>query len=266
LVEELGKFGPKISQVERRNSHPVITVRNLRKHYRKVEAVCGVSFDVLPGQVLGLVGPNGAGKTTTMRIIAGIIPPTSGKIEVAGYDILNQPLAAKKVLAYVPDDPALFGSLTVYEHLLFSARAYGISDFADSAEHLMRRFEIYGRRDSLAAELSRGVRQKVAICSAYIHEAKVILFDEPLTGLDPHGIRVLKESIRERAAAGGAFVVSSHLLSLIEDLCTDLLVLHNGRALFSGSLSAARALASRGIGEATLEETFFHIICGTVES
>jgi ABC-2 type transport system ATP-binding protein len=244
----------------------VIRVHTLHKRYRTVEAVRGLTFELLPGQILGLVGPNGAGKTTTMRAIAGIIPPTDGVIEVAGHDVRTAPLEANQALAYVPDDPALFGSLTVYEHLVRAARAYDIADYQTRAEDLLRQFQLSDRRDTLAQELSRGARQKVAICAAYIHNAKAILFDEPLTGLDPHAIRTMKASMRERAAAGAAFIVSSHLLSLIDDLCTHLLVLHQGQALFTGTVDDARALASQSAKTATLEESFFHIARDAVES
>jgi ABC-2 type transport system ATP-binding protein len=244
----------------------MITVSQLYKHYQNVDAVRGLSFDVLPGQILGLIGPNGAGKTTTLRAIAGIIPITKGEIEVAGHNVQVAPIQAKRALAYVPDDPALFGSLTVYEHLVLAARAYDITDYHAQAESLLRQFQLSDRRDTLAQELSRGARQKVAICAAYIHDAKAILFDEPLTGLDPHAIRTMKTSIRQRAAAGAAFIVSSHLLSLIEDLCTHLLVLHRGQALFSGTVDDARALASQSATAATLEESFFHIVRDAVES
>ncbi len=144
----------------------MIVVRNLHKRYRNVEAVRGLSFELLPGQILGLVGPNGAGKTTTMRAIAGIIPATSGTIEVAGHDVHTAPLEAKKALAYVPDDPALFGALTVYQHLALAARADAIADYQMRAEDLLRQFQLSDRRDTLAQELSRGARQKVAICAA----------------------------------------------------------------------------------------------------
>lgn len=244
----------------------MIVVRNLEKQYGEVHAVRGLSFTVPPGQILGLIGPNGAGKTTTMRIIAGIIPPTSGTVSVAGRDIRRQPLEAKAALAYVPDDPALFGALTVYEHLVLAARAYGVKDYAQRAEQLLERFHLADLRDKLAEALSRGARQKVAICTAYIHDAPAVLFDEPLTGLDPHAIRTMKESIREQAALGKAFIVSSHLLSLIEDLCTHLLVVHKGQALFAGTVAEGRALACGSTAAASLEETFFRIIRDSVAS
>lgn len=241
----------------------MIRVQDLHKHYGPTTAVGGLSFEVLPGQILGLVGPNGAGKTTTLRSIAGIIPPTRGRLEVAGYDVALESLLAKARLAYVPDDPKLFDALTVHEHLLFAARAYGVSDFGAEAERLLEQFELTEQRDTPAQALSRGMRQKVAVCAAYIHDAHAILFDEPLTGLDPHGIRTMKTSIRTRAAEGAAVMVSSHLLSLIEDLCTHLLVLHRGRALFHGPLNEARMAAAGETAQATLEDAFFRIMAET---
>jgi ABC-2 type transport system ATP-binding protein len=238
----------------------LIRVQDFHKHYRGTVAVAGLSFEVRAGQVLGLVGPNGAGKTTTLRAITGIIPPTRGVLQVGGHDVQSDPLAAKQMLAYIPDDPALFGSLTVYEHLLFSASAYGVTGHVQKAQLLLEQFEIADRRDTLAQEVSRGVRQKVAICAAYMHDAQAILFDEPMTGLDPRGIRIMKDSIRQRASGGAAVVISSHLLSLIEDLCTHLLVLDKGRCLFSGPMTDARALARVGDREATLEEVFLRIV------
>jgi ABC-2 type transport system ATP-binding protein len=234
----------------------VIHVLDYHKSYRDSVAVEGLTFDVQPGQILGLLGPNGAGKTTTMRAIAGIIPPTRGRLLVAGHDVVTDPVAAKQQLAYVPDDPKLFDALTVWEHLQFSAAAYRVPNFQAEAIRLLEQFELTPKRDALAQELSRGMRQKVAICAAYLHSPAAILFDEPLTGLDPHGIRQMKESVRQRAAAGAAVVVSSHLLDLIGDLCTHLLILHRGRRLYFGPVADARA-AIGSDADASLEEVFF---------
>jgi len=194
---------------------PVILVRNLAKRYGKTVAVADVSLEVREGEIFGLIGPNGAGKTTTMRAIAGIIPPTLGQIVVAGRDVRVDPVGAKRALAYVPDDPKLFEALTVWEHLRFVASAYRVEKFEAHAEWLLGQFELTEQRNKMAGELSRGMRQKVAICCAYLHRPAAILFDEPLTGLDPKGIRVMKESVRQIAAAGAAVVVSSHLLALV---------------------------------------------------
>ena len=190
----------------------MIEVEDYHKTYRETVAVAGLSFEVAAGTILGLVGPNGAGKTTTLRALAGIIRPTRGRLSIAGHDVVHDSLAAKRELAYIPDDPKLFDALTVWEHLEFIASAYRVADFAPKGEALLQQFELVEKRRTMAQELSRGMRQKVAICCAYLHDPKAILFDEPLTGLDPYAIRTLKASIAERAAAGAAVVVSSHLL------------------------------------------------------
>ena len=240
----------------------MIRVEDFHKAYGQTVAVAGLSFEVQPGQVLGLLGPNGAGKTTTMRAVAGIIPPTRGRLIVAGHDVASQPVEAKRQLAYVPDDPRLFDALTVWEHLDFIAAAYRVDAWQERGSRLLERFELTDRRDTLAAELSRGMRQKVAICCAYLYEPRAILLDEPLTGLDPRGVRTMKTSVQERAAAGAAVVVSSHLLALVEDLCTHLLILHRGSRLFFGPVTEARAAFAEMSADASLEDVFFRLTEG----
>ena len=189
-----------------------IVVEDFHKNYDKTIAVAGISLQVERGEILGLVGPNGAGKTTTLRALAGILRPTRGRLIIAGHDLANEPVGAKAALAYVPDDPHLFEHLTVWEHLRFVASAYRVNDWQPRAETLLVQFELTEKRDAMAGELSRGMRQKLAICCGYLHEPQAVLLDEPLTGLDPLGIRTMKASIGTRAAAGTAFIVSSHLL------------------------------------------------------
>jgi ABC-2 type transport system ATP-binding protein len=238
----------------------LIHVEDFHKTYRETVAVDGLSFEVTQGTVLGLVGPNGAGKTTTMRALAGIIRPTRGRLSIAGHDVVHDPIAAKRELAYIPDDPKLFDALTVWEHLEFIASAYRVDNFVPRGEALLEQFELVEKRGELAQTLSRGMRQKVAICCAYLHDPRAILFDEPLTGLDPYAIRTLKASIADRAEKGAAVVVSSHLLVLVEDLCTHLLILNKGHRLFYGSLDEARAryVGLQGDGTvASLEDVFF---------
>jgi ABC-2 type transport system ATP-binding protein len=238
----------------------LIRVEDYHKTYGETVAVDGLSFEVTPGTVLGLVGPNGAGKTTTMRALAGIIRPTRGRLSIAGHDVVHDSIAAKRELAYIPDDPKLFDALTVWEHLEFIASAYRVGNFVLKGEALLGQFELVEKRGALAQTLSRGMRQKVAICCAYLHDPKAILFDEPLTGLDPYAIRTLKASIADRAANGAAVVVSSHLLVLVEDLCTHLLILDKGRRLFYGSLDEARARYAGLQADntvASLEDVFF---------
>ena len=234
-----------------------ISVIGFSKNYGETLAVQDLSFDVAAGSILGMLGPNGAGKTTTLRAMAGILQPTTGHLSTGGHDIVDNPVAAKQQLALVPDDPRLFDSLTVWEHLEFIAAAYRVSDFTAAAESLLGQFEMTDQRDTVARDLSRGMRQKAAICCAYLHRPSAILFDEPMTGLDPRGIRTLKDSIRQQAAAGAAVVISSHLLSLVEDLCTDLLILHQGRRLFCGTMQEARIRYPDLEGDGSLEAVFF---------
>jgi len=235
----------------------MIQVENYEKSYRDTIAVRGISFEVAAGSVLGVVGPNGAGKTTTMRALAGIIPPTKGRLTIAGHDIVADPIAAKNQLAFIPDEPQLFDVLTVWEHLEFTASVYRVDNFSQAANELLEKFELTDKRNTIAQELSRGMRQKVAICCGYLHQPKAIIFDEPLTGLDPRGIRTLKASIRERAAAGAAVMVSSHLLDLIGDLCSHLLILHRGASLFQGPIAEAKSRLELVSEDASLEEIFF---------
>jgi ABC-2 type transport system ATP-binding protein len=243
----------------------VIEVLHLHKAYRATVAVEDLSFPVGPGQILGLLGPNGAGKTTTMRAVAGVIPPTRGQIIVAGHDVVRSPVAAKKALAYVSDDPKLFDALTVFEHLEFIASAYHVADLEAKADRLLEQFELTEQRNTLGQELSRGMRQKVAICCAYLHDPLAIVVDEPLTGLDPRGIRTMKQSLRERARRGAAIVISSHLLALVEDLCTHLLILHRGRQLFFGGADRAREVFATAGADTSLEEVFFRVTEGPTD-
>jgi ABC-2 type transport system ATP-binding protein len=239
-----------------------ILVQDYYKNYGEVLAVAGINFAVEPGEILGLVGPNGAGKTTTLRALAGILVPSRGRLFIAGHDLALEPVAAKASLAYVPDDPRLFDQLTVWEHFRFVAAAYRVHDWAPRAESLLTRFELTEKRDALTAELSRGMRQKLAICCGYLHQPKAILLDEPLTGLDPRGIRTMKDSIHEQADDGAAIMVSSHLLSLVEDLCTSVLILHHGRQLLNDKLADLRRQITEDGRQETLEDLFFRLTEG----
>lgn len=236
-----------------------IVVEDYHKSYGDFVAVRGIQFRVEPGQIMGLVGPNGAGKTTTLRALAGILVPTRGRLWIAGHDIVQNPVAAKSVLAYVPDDPRLFDVLTVWEHFQFMASVYKVADWASRAESLLEQFELAEKKHTLASELSRGMRQKVAIGCGYLHDPRVILLDEPLTGLDPRGIRTMKDSIRLRAEAGTAVLLSSHLLSLVEDLCTGIVMMHHGRVILQGSLADLEARALEEGRQESLEDLFLRL-------
>jgi ABC-2 type transport system ATP-binding protein len=236
-----------------------IVVEDYHKNYGTTVAVAGVTFSVGPGEILGLLGPNGAGKTTTLRALAGILTPTRGRLLLDGHDVVREPVAAKSVLAYVPDDPQLFDRLTVWEHFRFVASAYHLADWTERAVALLQRLELTEKRDAPASDLSRGMRQKLALGCGWLHQPRAVLLDEPFTGPDPRGIRTMKDLIREHAAGGAAIIVSSHLLSLFEDLITTVLIMHRGEVLRHARLDDLRnELASEGRHE-TLEHMFFRL-------
>ena len=215
----------------------MISVQSLTKRYGDFTAVDGISFDVAPGEVLGLVGPNGAGKTTTLRCLAGIIAPSTGAVLLGGYDLQQSPVEAKRTLAFIPDEPHLFDYLTVEEHLRFIARVYGVGDVEQRIGPVLEELELADKRRSLPDELSRGMKQKLAIACGLLHDPKTLVLDEPLTGLDPGGMRRMRATIAARARAGTAVVLSSHLLTLVEELCTKIFVIRRGRCVAYGSLA-----------------------------
>lgn len=234
---------------------PPLVVRGLSKRFQERVAVDGLSFDVGRGEILGLVGPNGAGKTTTLRSIAGVLPIQSGRVLVDGHDVSTEEAEAKRSLAWVPDDPQPFDNLTVLEHLEFTARLYGIDPWREEALALLERFELADRSDALGGELSRGMRQKLAISCAWLSAPRVALLDEPLSGLDPRGIRAARDGVRDLARQGVAVILSSHLLELIQALADRILIMDRGRPLFLGTLDEARAAIAADEGT-TLEEIF----------
>ena len=237
----------------------MIEVDGLQKLYGNFPAVQGLSFRVGPGEVLGLVGPNGAGKTTTIRSIAGIILPTSGSIRIAGHDLATDPVAAKGALAFIPDEPHLFEYLTVEEHLRFIARLYLLGDVSGQIPGLLEELDLADKRSSLPGELSRGMKQKLAIACGLLHQPKALLLDEPLTGLDPVGIRRMKTTITRRAAAGSAVILSSHLLHLVEEICTRMLIMQRGKVVAFGTI--AEILDARpDLQSRKLEDVFLALI------
>jgi len=233
----------------------MIEVVGLTKLYDQFVAVNELSLTVRPGEVLGLVGPNGAGKTTTLRCLAGIIPPTRGTIRVCGHDMSTAAVAAKRELAFLSDEPRLFEYLTVQQHLDFVARIYQVADAPQRGRELLAELELADKASALPGELSRGMKQKLVIACGLLHAPKVIFFDEPLTGLDPLGIRRMKASIVKRARDGAAIIISSHLLHLVEEICTHVLILKGGRKVIDGTLDEIRRRFEQADG-ARLEDVF----------
>jgi len=219
----------------------MIAIESLTKVYDRFTAVDGLSLAVAPGEIVGLVGPNGAGKTTTLRCLAGILPPTSGRIAIAGHDLATDSVAARQRLAFVPDEPRLFDNLTAMDHMRVIGKLWGVADAMARGGELLARFGLADQRDAFPAELSRGMKQKLMIAAALLHQPTALVLDEPLTGLDPGAMRQMKRTVLEQAAAGTAVLVSSHMLHLVQEICGRVVILQRGRKLLEGTLAEIRA-------------------------
>jgi ABC-2 type transport system ATP-binding protein len=236
-----------------------LSLEHFGRTYGALAAVTDLSFDVGPGEIVGLIGPNGAGKTTTLRSLAGILKPTTGRVRIDGYDLAESPLEAKRRLAFMPDEPHLFEYLTVTEHLRLIGRLYGVPDVDRRAAHLLEELQLAGKESSLPGELSRGMRQKVLIACGLVRDATNLLFDEPLTGLDPVGIRRMRETIASRARAGAAVLLSSHLLHLVEEVCTRVIIMDRGRKIADGTVAELAARVDLAEAGSSLEQIFLHV-------
>jgi len=236
-----------------------ISVEHLRREYGSFIAVDDLSFAVQSGEIVGLIGPNGAGKTTTLRSLAGILRPTSGRVAIDGHDILEQPIEAKRRLAFMPDEPHLFEYLTVEEHLRLIGRLYGITGVDERARPLLDELELKGKERSLPGELSRGMRQKVVIACGLVRDATTLLFDEPLTGLDPIGIRRMRETIVARARSGSAILLSSHLLHLVEEVCSRVIIMAGGKKIADGTFAELASRADLAEAGSNLEQIFMRV-------
>ncbi|NEZ47720.1 ABC transporter ATP-binding protein [Clostridium niameyense] len=231
----------------------MLSVNNLSKIYNKFKAVDNVSFEVNNGEIAVLLGPNGAGKSTTIKSIVGLLK-FEGEIKICNN--LNKTIEAKRNFAYVPEVPALYELLTVYEHIEYMAKAYSIDDYKDKAEELLKRFDLWDKKDKLGRELSKGMQQKVSICCSLIINPKVILFDEPMIGLDPKAIKELKKIFLELREQGVAIIISTHIIDSINELWDKALIMNEGKIVFSRT---RQELIDRN---ESLEEIFFEVTEG----
>src|ERR1041385_7490442 len=236
-----------------------IAVEHFTRTYGAFTAVDDLSLQVGAGEIVGLIGPNGAGKTTTLRALAGILLPTSGRIVVDGHDLATDGIEAKKRLAFMPDEPHLFEYLTVEEHLRLVARLYTVDDFDRRSKALIQELELTGKERSLPGELSRGMRQKVVIACGLVRDATTLLFDEPLTGLDPIGIRRMRSTIVARARSGAAILLSSHLLHLVQEVCSRVIIMDRGRKVADGTFAELASRADLAATGSNLEQIFMHV-------
>jgi ABC-2 type transport system ATP-binding protein len=236
-----------------------LSLERFRRTYGGFVAVDDLSFTVSSGEIVGLIGPNGAGKTTTLRSVAGILKPTSGTIRIDDFDIVQQPLDARRRLAFMPDEPHLFEYLTIREHLRLTGRLYGVADVEARSRALLEELELTGKEDLLPSELSRGMRQKVVIACGLVRDATTLLFDEPLTGLDPIGIRRMRATIIARAKAGAAVLLSSHLLHLVEEVCSRVVIMDRGRKVADGAVAELASREEVVEAGSNLEQIFIRV-------
>jgi ABC-2 type transport system ATP-binding protein len=237
----------------------MIRLDSVTRCYGRFTAVHPLDLHVPAGQLFGFLGPNGAGKTTTIRMVTGVLQPTSGSIRIAGHDMLRQPLAAKRHIGYVPDRPTLYEKLTGGEFLRFVCGLWGTDSPAALArgDELLEMFELTPWRDRLVESYSHGMRQKLLISSALVHSPDVLVVDEPMVGLDPRGARLIKDLLRAFVDQGGTVFLSTHTLEVAEALCDRIAILHQGRLRAIGSMPELRAHAAAGaVG---LEEIFLKL-------
>ena len=236
----------------------MLQVVGLTKDYKNFRAVTDVSFEVRPGEIVGLIGPNGAGKTTILRCCAGILRPSLGQVLINGQNIVTNQAQAKAGLAYVPEVPSLYELLTVEEHLKFVGMCFGtVEVFESEGDALLRRYDLDAKKNDLVATLSKGMRQKVAIACAMVHRANVFLFDEPMIGIDPAGVAEFKQELARARDNGCSVLVSTHLLDTAERLCDRVVIMAKGRILASGTLEELRE--SRKMEGADLEHVFLDL-------
>jgi ABC-2 type transport system ATP-binding protein len=238
----------------------MLETRDLSRRYGKILALDNLNLTIAPGQIFGLLGHNGAGKTTTIKLMTGLLRPTSGTVLVGGHDIRTDPQAAKRLIGYVADEPYLYEKLTPVEFLRFNGELYGVppEELPGRIDRLLSLFDLTSRSQTLIEGFSHGMKQKTALAGALVHDPAVLFLDEPTVGLDPRGARMLKEVLRRLAARGMTIVLSTHILEIAERLCDRVAILFKGRLAASGTLDELRLTS----GEKTLEEIFLEMTGG----
>jgi ABC-2 type transport system ATP-binding protein len=227
---------------------PALRIQGLAKRYGAVLAVAGVDLEIGPGEIFGLVGPNGAGKTTTLRMLATLIEPSAGEAQICGLDIRRQPNSVRRVIGYMPDTFGVYDDMRVWEYLDFFAQFYVIPtpQRRQIVADLLDLVDLTSRRDDYVQSLSRGMQQRLCLAHALVHDPKVLLLDEPASGLDPRARAELRELLRELRSLGKTVVISSHILPELEELCTAVAIVDRGQVLASGSVEQIQARFRRG--------------------
>src|SRR6187402_3601451 len=226
----------------------MIAVENLVKRFGSFTAVDGVSINVEPGEIHGFLGPNGAGKTTTIRMIAGLLKPTSGRILVNNHDLAREPEAAKASLGFIPDRPFIYEKLTAGEFLRFHGGLYGMDDAAlgPRATEMLELFELGRWEHELVESFSHGMKQRLVMSAAFLHRPRAVLVDEPMVGLDPRGARLIKDVFRRMSERGVAILMSTHTLEVAQEMCDRISIILKGKIIARGTVDDLRALADAG--------------------
>jgi len=242
----------------------MIAIENLVKRYGQFTAVDGVSLEVTPGEIHGFLGPNGAGKTTTLRMIAGLLKPTSGRILVNGHDLAAEPEAAKMSLGFIPDRPFIYDKLTASEFLRFHAGLYGLegSDVERRVRDMLELFDLAGREADLVESYSHGMKQRLVMCAAFLHQPRAVAVDEPMVGLDPRGARLIKNVFRTMSERGVAILMSTHTLEVAQEMCHRVSIIQQGRLIAQGTVNEVRALAG-GTTDEHLTSVFLKLTGGS---
>jgi ABC-2 type transport system ATP-binding protein len=241
----------------------VIAVHELVKRYGTFTAVDGVRLDVPRGEIHGFLGPNGAGKTTTIRMIAGLLKPTSGRVVVNGYDLAVNPEQAKRSLGFIPDRPFLYEKLTASEFLRFHGGLYGLDEaaVAPRVHEMLDLFELGRWEHELVESFSHGMKQRLIMCAAFLHRPEAVLVDEPMVGLDPRGARLIKDVFRKMSANGVAILMSTHTLEVAEEMCDRISIILQGKIIATGTVPEVRAMA--GNPDDQLTNVFMKLTGGT---
>ncbi len=223
----------------------MIAVRELRKQYSGFTAVDGVDLEVKPGEIHGFLGPNGAGKTTSIRMIAGLLKPTSGRIEVNGHDLATRPEEAKASLGFIPDRPYIYEKLTAGEFLRFHAGLYGIDrdELGQRVHEMLELFELTRWEHELVESFSHGMKQRLVMCAAFLHRPRAVLVDEPMVGLDPRGARLIKSVFKRMSEQGVAILMSTHTLEVAQEMCDRISIILKGRIIARGTVDELRELS-----------------------
>ena len=241
----------------------MIQLRHLTKKFGGLAAVSDLSLEVGRGQFFAVLGPNAAGKTTLLRVLAGLLKPTSGSARVAGFDIQTDPLEARRRMAYVPDFPFLYEKLTPWEFFRFTGQIFQMSGarLEEAARELIPRFNLDEFARKAIDGLSHGTRQRVAIAASLLHDPEVFIIDEPMVGLDPHHARVVKDVLKERTRRGCTVFLSTHQLSVAEEMADQVGIMHQGRLVAVGTPGELRRQARAG-ANGTLEQVFLNLTSG----